>query len=94
VAAIDVLRMGVFDTPTNDGGGPPSVLPIAEANVTFPYEFSFSGVAPGTYWVGTYLDVGADSPDGAGDEDPSRQIGPVLVAPGAEVVTEDIILID
>jgi hypothetical protein len=82
VAAGDTLHLGVFDTPTNTGG-PPTVVPVVEANVTFPYDFEFTGIPAGTYWVGGYLDVGSDNSDGADlSEDPTGQVGPVLLAPG------------
>ena len=84
-AAIDELHIGVFDTPTYDPASGPPVASLVEANPVFPFAFDFADIAPGTYWIGSYLDIGGDDPTAAGAEDPEIQVGPYLLAPDSEV---------
>ena len=85
VAPGDELHVGVFDNPEYDASeGPPAGF-LVVPNPTFPYEFDFADIAPGTYWIGSYLDIGGDDPDGAGEEDPGKQVGPFLLAPGDSI---------
>jgi hypothetical protein len=90
VAPADKLNIGVFDTPVWDPSQGPPLQVVVEQNPTFPYDFSFDEIEAGTYWVGTYLDVGGDSPEGAGPGDPGYNGGPYLLPPGGAVT--DILL--
>ena len=85
VGAADELHIGVFDTPTYDpsSGAPPASM--VDPNPVFPYAFDFTDIAPGTYWIGAYLDIGGDDPTAAGPEDPEVQVGPFLLAPDGTV---------
>ena len=71
----------MFLTAVYDPSDGPPVDFVEILNPSFPYDYSFT-VDSGTYWVGSYVDVGADDPTGAGPEDPDDQIGPLLLPPG------------
>ncbi len=92
VAAADALHVGVFNTPTYDPATGPPVAWLVEPNPTFPYDFDFDEIPPGTYWIGSYLDVGGDDPDGAGPEDPGINLGPFLLAPDGSVTGIEVAL--
>ena len=85
VGAADVLHIGVFDTPTYDPASGPPVASLLEPTPTFPYAFDFTDIPPGTYWIGSYLDIGGDDATAAGPEDPEIQVGPYLLSPDGEV---------
>ena len=84
VGSGDVLYVGVFDTPTFDASSSDPVDLLDFSDPEFPVDYSFS-ILSGTYWIGSYLDVGGDNPTGAGPGDPTGNFGPFLVAPGEDV---------
>jgi hypothetical protein len=88
----DVLHVGLFDTETYSPADGPPVDFLDLLNPAFPVTYLFDEVESGTYWVGTYLDLGANNPNQAGPEDPESQIGPVLLAPGGEETGRDLTL--
>jgi len=83
VAPGDVLHIAVFATAEYDPADGPPVAFAEVLNPSFPYDYSMTSLPSGTYWVGSYLDVGGDDPSSAGEEDPEDQAGPVLLAPGS-----------
>jgi len=90
----DVLHIAVFSTEVYDPSDGPPVAFLEITGPTLPEAYTISGVPSGTYWVGSYLDIGGDDPLSAGPEDPDGQIGPVLLAPGATADGLDITVVD
>ena len=81
----DVLHIAVIDTPVYDPADGLPVDFVVVPNPTFPNDFEFLDITPGTYWIGSYLDLGGDDPSGAGPEDPTANVGPFLLSPGGSV---------
>ncbi len=85
LGADDELHVGVFDSPVYDpASGPPPHF-VVEEEPFFPYPWDVEDVDAGTWWVGSYLDIGGDDPNSPGPEDPGVQVGPVLLPPGGEL---------
>ena len=92
VASIDEMHLGVFDTPVYDPADGMPVDFVVVPNPAFPYEFEFPEIEAGTYWIGAYLDVGGDDPSGAGPEDPTANVGPLLLPPGGDIDGVEVVL--
>ena len=84
--AADCLRVALFDEePTSVSAVSVANLPLVNGP-SFPHSFIFEGVAPGQWWVGSYLDIGCDSDQGPGLEDPEgRTDWPTPLASGGVV---------
>jgi hypothetical protein len=92
-SAGDTLHVAVFASDSYDPSDGPPVATLEVLNPALPYDYTVTDLQSGTYWVGAYLDIGGDNPNGAGPEDPDAQTDdPVLLAPGGDETGLDLFL--
>ena len=92
VTAADCQTVGLFDEEPMASSASPMMSVAAVSGPTYPFEFEFTGVLPGQYWVAAYLDINCDNPSGPGVEDPDGQPEwPMLLAGGQDIVDVEVL---